>query len=179
VYYRGPISRAKRVPLALTLQWSWRVQLAQVGRSFWANRKRPFCQRNCPQIPYWSASQFRWISDGDTSLVSGVGTSIGCLPIRAYEAVATSTHALSEKRLPEGRKGRPEEQPSVTLNAEESQGESCFFLRRMSAGIGTRFGQGFVGFQVLDRPCRSRDFAESICITSSCARLGQRETFRT
>lgn len=34
VYYLGPISPAKRVPLALTLQWSWRVQLAQVGRSF-------------------------------------------------------------------------------------------------------------------------------------------------
>jgi hypothetical protein len=52
--------------------------------------------------------------------------------------------------LPEGRKAQPEEQQSVTLNAEESQGESCFFLRRMSAGIDTRFGQGFVGFLVFD-----------------------------
>ena len=30
--------------------------------------------------------------------------------------------------------------------------ESRFFLWRISAGIGTRLGQGFVGFQALDRP---------------------------
>jgi hypothetical protein len=53
--------------LASELLWSWRAQLAQVDRTFWANRKRPFCQHNCPQIPYWAASKFRWITDGDTS----------------------------------------------------------------------------------------------------------------
>ena len=37
------------------------------------------------------------------------------------------------------------------LIAEESEGGSCLFLRRMSAGIGTRFGQVSVGFLVLDR----------------------------
>ena len=58
----------------------------------------------------------RW----DTSLVSGVGTSIGCPPIRAYDAGAIPTHALSQQRLPEGRKAQPEEQQFVTLNAEES-----------------------------------------------------------
>ena len=41
---------------------------------------------------------------GDPGLVISVGTSIGCLPIRAYEEGAISTHALSEQRLPEGRK---------------------------------------------------------------------------
>jgi hypothetical protein len=40
-------------------------------------------------------------------LVSGVVTSIGCLPIRAYEAGAIPTHALSRQRLPEGRKAEP------------------------------------------------------------------------
>jgi hypothetical protein len=33
-------------------------------------------------------------------------------------------------------------QQSTALNVEESQGESGFFLRRISAGIGPRFDQG-------------------------------------
>jgi hypothetical protein len=52
--------------------------IGQGFRSLWANRKRSFCQHNCPQIQYESAFQFRWISNGDADLVSGVGTSIGC-----------------------------------------------------------------------------------------------------
>jgi hypothetical protein len=65
---------------------------------------------------------------------------------RAYEAGAIPTHALLQQRLPERRKARPEEEQSVTWNAEESEGESCFLLRRMSAGI----GQGVVGFLAFD-----------------------------
>ena len=107
------------------------------------------------------------------------GTSIECLPIRAYEVGAIPTHALSgnDRRKTEERRRRSNH--SVTLNATKAQGESCFFLRRMSAGIGTRFGQEFVGFRVPDRPPLKTRICGVQLIVSSCARLGQRETFRT
>jgi len=42
VYYRGPISPAKRTRLASTLMGSWGAQLAHVCRSRWANRRGHF-----------------------------------------------------------------------------------------------------------------------------------------
>lgn len=74
--YRGPISPAQRVQLALTLRWSWRVQFTQVGRGLLDQRKRPFCESNCPQMRTDPPSN----SDGNPkaipAIVSGVGDSI-------------------------------------------------------------------------------------------------------
>ena len=46
---------------------------------------------------------------------------------------AIPTHAVLNQQLPKGRKAQLEEQQAVTLNTEESEGKSCFLLRRMGA----------------------------------------------
>jgi hypothetical protein len=59
------------------------------------------------------------------------------------------------------------------LIAEESEGGgSCLFLRRMSAGIGTRFGQVSVGFLVLDRFGLRLHIAESLWFICCARRQG-------
>ena len=53
---------------------------------------------------------------------------------RADEAGAIPAHALLPQRLPEGRKAQGEVQQSVTLNTEQREGQSCFFLARDNRG---------------------------------------------
>lgn len=174
VYDRGPISPTQRAQLASTSLSSWRVQLAQVGRILGPSRRgqsgstivRGYRNDHLP-IPLdirWRCQPWEW-----------QGTSIECLPIRAYEVGAIPTHALSGNDRRKTGERRRRSNHSVTLNATKAHRESCFFLRRMRAGIGPQF----VGFRVLDRPPLKTRICGVQLIVSSWARLGQRETFRT
>jgi len=63
----------------------------------------------------------------------------------AYEAVAIATHTMSHQRLLEELKSATKWLESTASNAEESQTETWFPRRCMSAGIGTRYHQELVG----------------------------------
>ena len=76
-YDGGPIPPARRSRLTSTLMGSSRAQLVRVAEALRPPERRHFASTNCLQMPYSSAFQSRWISNGDAGPVGSVGTSIG------------------------------------------------------------------------------------------------------
>ena len=103
---------------------SWRTQLAQGGRSM-GQPKEVIVPAQLPADTVLIRLPNPLESDGDTRLVSGVGTSIGCLPIRAYEG-GHSNSCRVKPAIAEGQKSAAGGAASRHLEHRGKRGEIVF-----------------------------------------------------